>query len=46
MKTNIERDLNLILQKVHFDDLDIAIKLLIEVIRKQQEEIEKLKELI
>lgn len=41
--TNIQQRLDIALQKSHFGDYEIAIKLLIEVIKEQQKQIKELK---
>ena len=42
----MSRDLNLVLNKSHFGDYNIAIKLLVEHIEKQDKRIEELESLI
>lgn len=41
---DIQQRLDIALQKAHFGDYEIAIRQLIEVIREQQQQIDKLQE--
>ena len=41
--TSIQQRLDIALQKAHFGDYEVAIRQLIEVIREQQKQINKLK---